>query len=130
MTSSAVKGVPSENFTFWRRWKRQRVGSTSSHFSARPGSIVRSLPRLRQALVDVAVMGDRGRLVQRVGVERLEVALVGVADASRPRRAAPAAAGEAAAAANARERCEIVMPGISERAGGRIRRRGHGSPRL
>jgi hypothetical protein len=37
-TSSAVKGVPSENFTPRRRWKRHTVGDGFSHRSASAGS--------------------------------------------------------------------------------------------
>ena len=44
-TSSAVKGVPSVNFTPWRRWKRQTVGEGCSQRSASAGSTCISLFR-------------------------------------------------------------------------------------
>ena len=46
ITSSAVKSVPSWNFTFLRRWKRQRVGSGVSQDSASWGARLRSLSRV------------------------------------------------------------------------------------
>jgi len=44
-TSSAVKGVPSVNFTPLRRWKRQTVGEDCSQLSASAGSMPISLFR-------------------------------------------------------------------------------------
>jgi hypothetical protein len=44
-TSSAVNGVPSENFTPWRRSKNQVVLSTWPHFTASAGSRLRFLSR-------------------------------------------------------------------------------------
>ncbi len=45
-TSAAVKSLPLENLTPWRRLKRQVSGSTISQLSARPGMISRFLSRL------------------------------------------------------------------------------------
>ena len=44
------------------------------------------LAALRQAFIDVAEMGVGRRFVERVGVERLEVALIGVAQRLRRNR--------------------------------------------
>ena len=45
-TSSAVKGEPSWNVTFWRSLKRVVVGLMVSHDNARHGMTFRSLPRV------------------------------------------------------------------------------------
>src|SRR5690242_19466583 len=45
ITSSAVKGVPSLNFTLGRKSKYQWVGSVCPHFTASAGSSFRSLSR-------------------------------------------------------------------------------------
>jgi hypothetical protein len=45
-TSSALKGVPSWNFTFGRSLKRIVVAFTFSHDTARHGMTLRSLPRV------------------------------------------------------------------------------------
>ena len=60
--------------------------SLISQRSARPGSIARSLPRFVRPSIDMPEMGDRGGLVEGIGIERLQVALVGIAQGHGHRR--------------------------------------------
>jgi len=74
-TSSAVKGSPFWNLTPLRRWKRQRVGSGVS--SSRQGrDDVQILVARDQAFINVSEMPVGGALVERIGIERFELALV------------------------------------------------------
>ena len=85
-TSSATKSSPLWNFTPFRKWKR--------HLSVR-----QNLPPLSQARDDLQILvalgeplhhvahgAERERLVQRVGIERIEIALECVTKGLRRRR--------------------------------------------
>ena len=79
-TSSAVKGEPSWNLTFLRRWKRQRVGSGVSQDSAEAGGEFQVLVEGDEGLVGRCLHPFREALLQGVGIEGLEIALEGEAE--------------------------------------------------
>ncbi len=78
-TSSAVKGSPFWNLTPLRRWNRQRVGSWRFPAFRQCRDDLQILVARNQAFINLPEMRVGGGFVERIGVERFEFALIGVA---------------------------------------------------